>query len=216
VVADLRGGDAAAAVEAGADVLLARPEQLAATVAAAGDLPVGVRLDAATADAVRGAVAAGADFFIFDDDQTPATALLPEGNGARRDEPGRVLHLDANPSEERLRSITALALDAMLVEGVGSAMTVRDQLTLRRAAELASAPLMAAAAGAPASETLQVWRDAGTRLVLIPGDAATVRATVAAVAEVPPPRRARDDRDTPIIPAFAGHQHDHDHDDDFG
>ena len=214
VVADVTSGDSAAAVAAGADVLLVAPEHVAAAVAAAGDRPVGVRLDAATAETVSAAVAAGADFFVFDDSRTAATALLPAPESDRRTEPGRILRLEADPTDERLRSITALALDAMLVEGIDAAMTVREQLALRRTAELASAPIMAVAAAAPTSDALQVWRDAGARLVLVPGDADTVRATAAAAAQVPAPRRSRDDRDTPLIPAFAGHHHDDEDDED--
>lgn len=217
VVADVTSGDPAAIVAAGADALLVAPDQVAAAVAAAGDHPVGVRLDAATAEAVNAAVIAGADFFVFDDARTAATALLPAPESDRRAEPGRILRLEADPSEERLRSITALALDAMLVEGAGSAMTVREQLALRRTAELASAPLMATATAAPTSDALQVWRDAGTRLVLVPGDAETVRATAAAAAQVPAPRRTRDDREdrgSPLIPAIGVHHHHDDEDDE--
>ncbi|MBM3138896.1 MAG: hypothetical protein FJZ92_01465 [Chloroflexi bacterium] len=205
VVAEVASAEqAAAALEAGADALLAAPGAVEAAVRAAGDRPVGARLDAVTVESVADAARAGADFFLFDDAQTPATALLPRDDVPAVVTLGRVLRLGEDQSEERLRAIAAINLDAMIVEGLGSAITVREQIRLRRLTDLAAVPLIAAIAEAPSTQGLQVWRDAGAPIALVGADPALVRATREAAAQVPPPRRARGERPA-LVPLLPGH-----------
>lgn len=205
------GPEATAAVEAGAHLLIATAGAVADAVAVAGDRPVGARLDVATAESISEATEAGADFFVFDDGRTAAVALLRPPEETR--EPlGRVLILGDDRSEERLRSASGLGADAVLVDGMSADLTVRDQLMLRRISELTGAPLVITAGMAPTAEALRTWRDAGAPLVLVRGDAATVRSTAEAGASVPAPRRARDERQA-LVPSLAPHTHDDDEDD---
>jgi beta-glucosidase-like glycosyl hydrolase len=189
-----------AAVDAGVDALLVPAELAREAVQAAGRRPVGVRFGAASPEAVGAAAEAGADFFVFDDAATPAAALL-RGRMDGRPDLGRVLVLDEDRSEERLRTLAALNLDAVLIEGLSPDLTVRQQLALRRIAGFAGSALLAALAdaGAPSAQALEVWRDAGAASVLVAADPGVLEATVAAAAAVPAQRRPRDDR-PPLVP----------------
>lgn len=206
------GPEAKAAVEAGAHVIVASVDAVTEAVAAAEGRPVGVRLEAASAEAIASAVAAGADFVVFDDERTPAVALLSP-HDAIREPLGRVLILGADRDEERLRSVAALGADAILIDDVAAELTVRDQLSMRRISELTGAPLAAGAAATPSTDVLRTWRDAGAPVVFVRGDAERVRAAVVAAAQVPPQRRPRDDRAV-LIPSLAPHTHDDEDDDD--
>ena len=198
---------AGAAVEAGVDaVLLRRADALGGTRAKG---VAGLWLEAADAAAVTQARDDGADFFVFDDGRAAASALTPT-------EIGRVLVLGPDQDAERLRTVAALDLDAVLVEAVPGPLTVRDQLALRRVAMLTGAPLLIAAAGEPDTASLTAWRDAGALAVLVTGDAAALRRAVAAADAVPaPPRRDQREGGLPLVgtPAGGGHHH-HDDDDD--
>ncbi|MDA1002038.1 MAG: hypothetical protein O3B31_01610 [Chloroflexi bacterium] len=207
------GPEATAAIAAGAHVLVASAAAIADAVTVAGDRAVGVWLEAAAADAIAAATEAGADFVILDDGRTPAVALLRPHDDSRAPL-GRVLILGDDRSEDRLRSASGLGADAVLVDGVDADLSVRDQLALRRISELTGAPLVIPTAVAPSAEALRTWRDAGAPIVLVPGDPATVRATVEAAEQVPAPRRTRDDRQA-LVPSLAPHVHDDDDDDDF-
>jgi hypothetical protein len=197
-----------ALIEAGAGAIVTTSlDALEILVTAAGDIPVGIRQDATTAEDAARIVAAGADFIAFDHTQTHAEALL---------EPdlGRVLLLERDISEDELRTLAPMQLDAIIVAPPPQPLTVAGQLALRRIVDLASAPLVVPAAEAPATTALHAWRNAGTMAVLVPGDADLVTAVVAAAIEIPNPRQPRDERGgIALVPAFAGD--DGDLDDDF-
>ena len=129
---------------------------------------------------------------------------------------GRVLLLEAGAEEERLRSLAALDLDLLLLSDVGEALTVRDQLALRRIVELTRKPLMAQLSGEVSTTTLEVWRDSGLPAVLVPASPAGLLASVvAAAAEVaPPPEPLSDDRPDAMLPAMSSAPADDDFDDD--
>lgn len=186
VVAEVATAAAAAeAVAAGADAL--------AFSGATGDLhaaadtgrPTGAWLSDASRESVQEAHAAGADFFLFDDGHAHASALAVT-------DIGRVLLLGADQDEQRLRSISPLDLDAVLLQVELAALSVRDILALRRVAMLTGAPLLVACDGRPTTEALEAWRDAGAIAVLVRGDRAAIEATVTAAAAVParPKQRA--------------------------
>ena len=204
--------DASAAVEAGASVVLYVGDLAAvgAIVAAAGDLPVGCRLEAATSEQAATAAEAKADFFVFDDGRASADSLL-------RRQLGHVLQLDGDPDEERLRTLAPLDLDAILLPAPPEMLTVRDQLRLRRVVELARAPLVVPAASAGPPSMLEVWRDAGAAAVLVPaGPRDVLAAIVAAANEVPPPRERSDERPDSLVPAAVASLDDEDDEgDDF-
>ena len=210
VIAEVDGADAAsAAAAAGADALLhaAGRDGIEAVVEAAGDLPVGARLEAATAGDADALIEAGADFLVFDDARTEAAALL-------RDELGHVALLgDADASEEDLRLLQPLDLDALLIPGSAGALSVREQLQTRRIAELTRKPLIVPVAAEVSTEELRIWRDAGAPVALAGGDAADLEAIVAAARDVPAPRERREERPDPLLPSSAAPADDFDEDD---
>lgn len=195
-------------VEAGAGALIATSlDALEAIVEASGDVPVGVRVDATTVEAAEQARSAGVDFIAFNDAETDAEALLDP-------EPGRVLLIESAVDDERLKSFTGMRLDAIITAPPAQPLMVRDQLALRRIAELAGAPLISPTGEAPRTETLHAWRNAGVLAVLVPGDAAIVTATVAAADEVPAPQPVREDeRGIALVPSVSDGGHDHEDDD---
>ncbi len=204
VVAEANSADEArTAVEAGADAVVmvgGMPSDLAVKV------PVGVRIEDATRDEVAAARDAGADFFLFDDGRSHAAALTVDDIGA-------VLLLGADQDEQRLRSVSAIDLDAVLVEADADLITVREQIELRRVAGFTSAPVLLKSIGRPDAGILEAWRDAGAPAVLVA--AADVAATLEAARAVPAPRRSTERR-LAILggPVRESEDHDHDHDDD--
>ncbi len=185
---------ATAAVEAGAGMVVAPDAASVASIAeAAGDAVVAVRIAAATAGDVTVAREGGADLFLFDDAESEAAALLDR-------EIGGALLLGDDRSEERLRSIASLAAEAVVITPPAT-LTVRDQLAMRRVAELTHKPLIVVTDSAPDATTLEVWRNAGAPVVLLTsGDAAAIGALREAVDAVPPPRQSSDERPAALVP----------------
>ena len=204
VVAEAASADEAnAAVEAGADAVVFGG---AVPSGAPSRIPLGVRLEEATRDEVKAARDAGADFFLFDDGRTHANALTV-------DEIGAVLLLGADQDEQRLRSVAAIDLDAVLVEAEADLITVREQIELRRVVAFTGAPILLKTIGRPDAGILEAWRDAGAPAVLVP--AADVAATLEAARAVPAPRRATERR-LPILGGLTqeADDHEHEHEDD--
>ena len=128
VVAEVNDAAAAtAAAEAGVDAVIVRGSAAALAGLDTKQVLAGVWLEDATGDEVTAAKDAGADFFLFDDGRAQASALTPT-------DIGRVLLLGPDQETERLRSIAVIELDAVVVTGEVGALTVRDQLALRRVA----------------------------------------------------------------------------------
>lgn len=193
--------EAVTAVEAGADAVIVAggmPSGLSVGV------PVGVRLEDATRDEVAAAHEAGADFFLFDDGRTHAAALTVEEMGA-------VLILGADQDEQRLRSVSAIDLDAVLVEAEADLITVREQIELRRVAALTGGTLLLKSVGRPDAAILEAWRDAGAPAVVVA--AADTAATLEAARAVPAPRRASERR-LPVLGGPVREADGHDHDDE--
>jgi hypothetical protein len=195
--------DAEAAVRNGASALVVDEGAPIADITARVDVPVGVRMEDAGQDEVAAAAKAGADFFIFDDARTHASALT-------NPDIGRVLILGADRQEDRLRAVAAIDLDALLVDADPTPITVREQIELRRVAALTGAPILINSPQAPDTSALAAWRDAGAPLVLVPF-AATERA-VAAAHEVPPPPRRQRGGEMPMLGAPPVPQDDEDDD----
>lgn len=203
---------AAAAAAAGVDAIVftGTAGDVGAAASAAGK-PTAVWLLDADHASVQAARDAGADFFVFDDGRAHASSMAVQ-------EIGRVLVLGADQDEQRLRSIAGVDLDAVLVTGDPDALTVRDVLALRRIAGYCGAPLLVASERTPSAAALEGWRDAGAVAVLVRGDAAVLRAVMAAAEAVPAPRRRRNEGATPSLGLRAaipsGHDHGDDDDDD--
>jgi hypothetical protein len=193
---------AGTAVEAGANAIVTTDPAAVAAIAEAmdDDTLTALLIPDATAAAVAAAREAGADLFLFDDAESEAAALLDEEIDA-------VLLLGDDRSEERLRSIASLPVAAIVVTPPAT-LTVRDQIALRRVAELTQKPLIAAVDAAPDATTLDVWRNAGVPVVL-QRTVGAVAETRAAADAVPPPRRRNEERPTPVIPQVTGNdEHD--------
>ena len=210
VVAEVSSADdARQAAAAKVDALLFRglPADIGPIVEAAGTLPVGCHVEAATPADTAALAEASADFLLFDDASTEAQALLDERLG-------HVLELaDVSAAEEDLRLVAPLGLDALLLPDNVAVHSVRDQLRVRRVGELTRKPLAIRLTVTPTPETLHVWRDAGVRVVILPAsDLKLVRAVVEAAGAVPPPRDHDDERPSPLVPS-PGPAHDHDEDD---
>lgn len=198
--------EAGAASADGADgILFTGPISDLAEAVAAAKVPVGLRVADATKVETERAREAGADFFAFDDSRTHASALTVK-------ELGGVLLLGADQDEQRLRSVAAIDLDAVLVEADADVITVREQIELRRVALLCGAPLLIRATGQPDGAILEAWRDAGAPVVLVP--AAQTAATLEAARQVPPPRKATPGEGGVALGAPFAPKHDHDHDDE--
>ena len=196
---------ASAASAAAADALLYSGDTagVAAVIEAAADLPVGVRIRAATAADAAALLAAGADFLLFDDAQTEAAALLgPDLGHVALLADGLAA---AAAAEDQLRLLQPLDLDAILVPAREGVMTVRDQLVTRRIAELTRKSLIVPVATTATATELEVLRDAGAPAVLAHGpdgaDRVGLERLIAAVAEVPAPRERREERPDALVPA---------------
>jgi hypothetical protein len=202
---------ATAAIEAGARALLFSGDRthLAEIVDAAKGAPVGVRLDAATRDDTKALLEAGADFLVFDAAQTVAEALLER-------KLGRVVVAPASAADDDLRRYGALDLDAVLVGDPGASLSVHGQLEMRRLAEFTRAPLAVQVSAAVPAPSLEVWRNGGASVVLVPATASgALAAIIEATNEVPPPPEpVQEERSTPTLPRPAAHDHDDDEDDD--
>lgn len=208
VIAEVAGTDAArSAIDDGATALLvtdaADEAAIRAIVEVAGDAPVGVRREHATAGDVSGFVDAGADFLLFDAAETAADALLDHSLG-------HLLLLPEGATDDELRLLAPLDLDAVALPALAEAMTVRAQLQLRRIAELTRSRLLAPATDAVDTATLEVWRDGGVVIVLVPAAAAgSLASTVAAAAELRPPRQRSEERPMALVPSAPAHSDDH-------
>lgn len=201
---------AAAAIEAGARALLLSGDRaaLGEIVSASKGTPVGVRIDAATRDDTRALLEAGADFLVFDAAQTVAEALLER-------KLGRVVVAPASAADDDLKRYGALDLDAVLVGDPGASLSVHGQLEMRRLAEFTRAPLAVLVSTAVPAPSLEVWRNGGASVVLVPAASGALAAIIEATNDVPPPPEpVQEERSTPTLPRSAAHGHDEDDDDD--
>lgn len=196
------------AVEAGADVLLhtGGPATLGDIVGVAGSCVVGLASAAATAADAEAVRDAGAHFLVFDDRQTDSRALLDQ-------KPGYVAMVGADESDADLRLLRPLDLEAAIVAMPSEQMTVREQLRLRRTADLVRKPLVARVDRAVEAGALEIWRDAGVVAVLVSGDREVLAATVAAADAVPRPREASpSERREVTLPSVQAHEDEDDED----
>lgn len=186
-------GAAAAAIEAGADILLhtGALESLAEVVSASDGHVVGRLAEAATAADTRAAHEAGAHFLAFDDRRTEAGALLDQRIG--------YVALVGHEEDAELRLLRPLDLDGAIVAAPAGPLTVRDQLKLRRTADLVRKPLFARVSQAVEAATLEVWRDAGVAAVVV-SDPALVAAVASAADGVPRPRESKERREV-LVPS---------------
>ena len=160
---------AADAVERGADALIMSGKQDAD---AAGGVPVGAMDDA------------GRDFVVLKIASALGTALDGETDA--------VLALDADTSDDLLRALEALPVDAVAVEIPASPSSLQDLLLLYRAARATGKPLLAWTLSPPGRDALTAIRDAGAAglIVDVPKDGMDDLAALRSeIASLPPKRR---------------------------
>jgi hypothetical protein len=177
---------------AGAILYTGDSEGLAAAVTAAGDVPVGRRVDAATQADASALAEAGTDFIVFDASTTAAEAL-----GDRK--LGHVLVLHGLPTEEELRLLGPLDVEAVLIDEPATGLTIRDQLLLRRVASILRAPLAVQILREAQSTEIEVWRDAGAGMLLVVAGG-PIEAIVEAASGLRPPHERGDERQSPLLP----------------
>jgi DNA-binding transcriptional MerR regulator len=84
---------------------------------------------------------------------------------------------------------------------------------MRRLAEFTRAPLAVMVSGAVPAPALEVWRNGGAGVVLVPAASGALAAVVAATQEVPPPPEpAQEERPMPLLPQRPAQGHDDDDD----
>jgi hypothetical protein len=186
--------------DAGA-VLLRKPkvDGIKAATERAGEVPLGVWPDVVDAETVAALVEAGADFLAFDDESTPATALLD-------DKLGYVLVLRDGQDDTYLRVLESLALDAVLLDGWNGPLTLRKQLELRRVAGLTRKPLMLPVSLPIESSELECLRDAGVSILAIEGSdkaLAELAKLLETIEALPGPRRRRESSLEVLLPRAA-------------
>jgi len=101
--------------------------------------------------------------------------------------------------DAELRLLRPLDLDGAVVTAPAGPLTVRDQLRLRRTADLVRKPLFARVAQAVDAATLEVWRDAGVAAVLV-SDPALIATVASAADAVPRPRESKERREV-LVPS---------------
>ncbi len=211
VMAEVADATAArAAVEAGAGALLhvGPRSSVGDTVQGASGTPVGMRIDGATREDTRALLEAGVDFLVFDVAQTVADALLERALG-------RVAVAPAEATDDELRRYGALDLDGVLVGDPGEGLSVLGQLEMRRVAEHMRAPLVVLIGSSPPVPGLELWRNAGAGVVLVPASSGALAEIVQAARDVPaPPDPTQDERATPLLPRSRPPADDDDEDDD--
>lgn len=174
--------------------------------AAAGPLPVGVRVAKASRERVAALKAAGVDFVVIGD-ESAAAALMEEGISYILDVPGE-------PSDTELRTMDSLPVEALLVSSVDGALTIKRSVGLRRFVAFARKPLMMLYAGTPDGAELESLRELNVLLLLAP--AASAAALREQVSQLPPRRRRREESTVGVPGLMLGGNHldDHDLDDD--
>ena len=213
LAADRWSKAAAEATEAGADAVLltGSPDgkELTKAVSAAGDSPVGVALDDASADQLASLKDAKIDFVMLQT-KAPASALLDK-------EFGRVLGVSADLSDVQLRTLEALSINAVSVDQMDAPLTIERQLELRRVSGLARKPLLLPITADAGEEELLSLREAGVALLAVDMGAGGVDALrrLRKVVDKLPQRRHERDESSVTLPAHAGaHGHDEEAEED--
>lgn len=170
LVADLtKAGNKDAKAMAGADTdaSIVSSESLDAKgfgqlVAAMGDVPLGLFLEAAAQQDIDGFIDSGCDFVVFDLNM-PLWVVKKEGIG-------KILRVDSLLDQGLVRAINELPLpvDAVLVSGGESEVTIERLLVYQRFAELLDKPLLVALALSATSDVLASLYEAGVNGLVLP------------------------------------------------
>ena len=177
-----------------------------AAAAAAGDSACGV-----VANGTTGLEEAGVDFVVLGSD-APASALQDEDMTF-------LLQVDADLSDIQLRTIEPLPIEALYLDGPGSALTIGRQMELQRITGLARTPLLTAPVSDVSRDDLLSLRDSGVLLLAVDMSASGATKTLAHLQELVgglPPRRTRrrgEKAEVALPTPSRGHE-EHDEEDD--
>ena len=186
----------------------AAPGKLKDQIARAGELPVGLKIAAASREDVASCRQAGADFIVLQPD-SKAESLLENRIGI-------VIALTAVPDDTGLRQLGEIGLAALIVPAPQAPLTVERLLALRRIASLAHVPLLTDVSPDIEPSQLQLLREAGVVGVIIgAGSLGKLGALRERVAGLPARGQRREERADALLPAqaLAGHEDDYDDDD---
>ena len=217
VVADLPQADAAAATKAiadGADGLLVGSVggdgALKEVLAAAGSVPVGLRVSSASREQLETWYKDGVDFFVLEGLEASAGLLRVDG-------PARLLTLDMGWPDQVWRTLEALPLDGgAWTLPAGDDLSLATLMNVARAAA-ASKRMLLLSVSAVDEDTLTSLRDIGVISIVVAAD----RVAAAKQTATDMPARKRRDRErmeamlphSPRAAEPAGHDHDDDDDD---
>jgi len=186
-----------AAIEKGAEVVIidARSGGLKAgdvSATSTASVPVGAWLATTTRDDATALQKAGLDFIAFGPESMPAEVLLAENLGF-------ALALPAAPGELFLRSLEALALDALWLSALPSPLTVLGQLELNKIGMLGRRPLICEVPRSSSMSDIECLRAAGAALLLA-GSPDEIAELKEKVAKLPPRRQRKEERPTVALP----------------
>jgi hypothetical protein len=194
--------------------------ELKAARGVAGDALWGVWPETLTSSSLDTLSKEGGDFFIFSNVTTPAEVLVGE-------ELGKLMAVPADLSEEMVRSLEELPVDAILLSGLEetSPLSVGDLMQVRWVRDWMSKPLLLLRSQSLSQGELEVLQDAGIQAVVL--DMRTMNGkdvdAMREAIEGLPPRKARRDHATALLPRLSPRtapppsagEEDEDEDDDY-
>ncbi len=180
--------------------------EMKAAAEAAGDSPCGV-----VASDTAGLGEAGVDFVVLGSD-APASALQDEDLTF-------LLQVDEDLSDIQLRTIEPLPIDALYLDGPGTALTIGRQMALQRITGLARTPMLTSPAPNVSRDDVLSLRDSGVMLLAVDMNASDATKTLAHLRELVdglPPRRTRrrGERAEVTLPTPSHGHEEHDEEDD--
>jgi hypothetical protein len=171
--------------------------QLSRWAKAAGDVPCGAQVMAASGGTVAALKEAGADFLVFDAEATSAEALLET-------EMGYVLALSGEPTDSFLRALDTFPLDGLWVHDWRGPLTVHRQIELRRVHLLSRTPLFIPVRPDIGPAELECLRNAGVVAVAVNGAEAGTWQQLGdlrqAIDGLPARARRREERPEVVLP----------------
>ncbi|MBI2958088.1 MAG: hypothetical protein HYY32_04515 [Chloroflexi bacterium] len=189
---------AKAAVEAGADALLAQTSDAKAwedIVKAAAGAPCGPFLPGGDAD-LKALEEAGCDFVSFSPSTAPARWLRVEGLA-------RIARVPYGAEVSSLRGIDKVGIDAVVLENEGSAdfLSVQQLMNCHFLVAALNRPLLAAIPASASAEDVAALWDAGVDgLVVAEGGLARLRELHKIVTAMPPRSKKRAGKETVLLP----------------
>lgn len=192
---------AKAALDAGADVLLAKtadPRLLAEIAGAAGGSPLGIEALAADKVDMSALKEAGCDFVVF------STAAAPAG-WLRLEDMARVPRVTPSVEATALRGLDRIAIDAVLLDNNADDefVSVQFVMTAHFLTAAVGKPVMAMLPAAASAEDIAALWDAGVDAMVAEAAAARLRELRKSIASLPPRSRKKGGKETALLPRIS-------------